>query len=84
MSYLKENGICVYIYLPCEEIEKRINNRDSRGIAAEKDETLKDIYDYRTPFYEKYADIRIDCSDSTVEENVAKIKLQILSFLDKA
>ena len=79
MEHLKANGTCVYIYLPCEEIETRINNRDSRGIAAGKDETLADIYNYRTPFYEKYADIRIDCSGSTVDENVAKIKAQILS-----
>ena len=80
MAYLKENGTCVYIYLPCEEIEKRINNRDSRGIAAGKDETLADIYNYRTPFYEKYADISIDCSGDGVEENVAKIKEYILSL----
>lgn len=80
MEYLKANGICVYIYLPCEEIEKRINNRDTRGIAAGKDETLADIYNYRTPFYEKYADISIDCSGDGVEENVAKIKENILSL----
>jgi len=74
MRHLCENGVCVYIKLPCEEIERRINNRDSRGIAAENNETLKDIYDYRTPFYEKYANITVDCSDKSVDENVAQIK----------
>ena len=74
MSYLKENGICVYIKLSCKEIERRINNRDTRGIAANKDETLADIYNYRTPFYENYADITVDCEASGVEENVEKIK----------
>ncbi len=74
MNYLRENGICVYIKLPCEEIESRINNRDTRGIAAGKDETLRDIYNYRTPFYERYADITADCSDKSVSENVSAIK----------
>lgn len=74
MEYLFENGICVYIKLPYEEIEKRINNRDSRGIAAEKDETLKDIYLYRTPFYEKYAHVTADCAYKDVAENVEYIK----------
>ena len=84
MAHLRKNGICVYIKLPYEEIEGRINNRDSRGIAAGKNETLKDIYDYRTPYYEKYADIRIDCSHSSVDENVAKIKAEILTLWGKA
>ncbi len=77
MNHLVENGICVYIYLTCEEVEKRINNRNTRGIAAEKDETLKDIYDYRTPFYEKWADMTVDCTDSSVSENVEKIKQRL-------
>ncbi|MBE6681953.1 MAG: shikimate kinase [Ruminococcaceae bacterium] len=74
MEHLKKHGVCIYIKLPCDEIEKRINNRDSRGIAAEKDETIVDIYNYRTPFYEKYADIICDCSEKNVSENVANIR----------
>jgi len=79
MKHLKQNdGICVYIKLPCEEIEARINNRSTRGIAAEKNQTLADIYNYRTPFYEKYADIIVDCHGAGVQENVEKIKSALL------
>lgn len=74
MKHLRENGICIYIYLPYTEINRRINNRDTRGIAAENNETLLDIFNYRTPFYRKYADITVDCSGNNAEENVAKIK----------
>lgn len=81
MEHLKENGICVYINLSCEEIERRIDNRDSRGIAAEGDATLADIYNYRTPFYEKYADVVVDCSDGDVQKNVDKIKNLIIGLL---
>jgi shikimate kinase len=83
MEHLDENGICVYIKLPLEEIEKRINNRSTRGIAAEKNETLKDIYNFRTPYYEKYAHVTVECENSSVEENVAKIKSGVFYLINR-
>ncbi|MBP5245689.1 MAG: shikimate kinase [Clostridia bacterium] len=73
MKHLKKNGVCVYLYLPYSVISHRVNNRDTRGIAAENNETLKYIYDYRTPFYEKYADYTVDCRGHTVQKNVSEI-----------
>jgi shikimate kinase len=73
MKHLSQNAVCVYIKLPCEEIEARINNRDTRGIAAENNETLRDIFNFRTPFYEKYADITCNCEGKSVDENVRAI-----------
>lgn len=81
MEYLKKHGVCVYIKLPYEEIEKRIDNRSTRGIAAEGNETLFDIYNFRTPFYEKYADITCDCSEKSVSENVKNVKLAVLEYV---
>lgn len=81
MEHLKKYGICIYIKLPCEEIEKRINNRDTRGIAAESGETLRDIYNFRTPFYEKYADETVDCSQKGISENIEAIKKSISAVL---
>lgn len=83
MKHLSENGICVYIKLPVSEIERRINNRSTRGIAAEKNETLQDIFNFRTPFYEKYADITIECENAGVEENVQKIKRGVFYLQNK-
>ena len=59
--------------LPYTVISRRVNNRDTRGIAAENNETLKDIYEYRAPFYEKYADFTVDCKGRSAEKNVAEI-----------
>ena len=80
MKHLKANGVCVYIKISLEEIERRINNRDTRGIAAEKGETLSDIYNFRTPFYEKYADITVECEGSDITKNVEKIKNLLLQY----
>ncbi len=73
MKHLKDNGVCVYLYLPYSVIAGRVNNRSTRGIAAESNETLKDIYDFRTPYYEKYADVTVDCRGRSAEKNVAEI-----------
>lgn len=79
MAHLLKDGLCVYIKLPLCEIEKRISNRSTRGIAAEGNETLADIYAYRIPFYEKYAQITVDCSGKSVDQNVGTIKNAIIS-----
>lgn len=72
MKRFKENGICVWLALPFEEINQRISNLATRGIAISPGMTLEDVYYEREPLYEKYADLRIDCVDS-VEENALKI-----------
>ena len=77
MVHLLHDGICVYLYLPCETIEHRIHNRGTRGIAAEGDETLADIYAFRTPYYEKYAGLTVDCCGKSAEENALDIEKKL-------
>jgi shikimate kinase len=67
MKWLRQNGIIIYLRLPCGEIEKRIVNMASRGIAIGKGQPLLELYHERTPLYEKYADIRVDVADCSVE-----------------
>ena len=38
-----------------------------------KGQTLKDLYDERTPLYEKYADIVVDEKNLNIEETLQKI-----------
>ena len=73
MNNLKKNGIVVYIKLPPEVIESRINNITTRGIAMPEGFTIKQLYDERAPLYEKYADITVDCSNLEIEETVKRI-----------
>lgn len=60
MKHLKSNGICVWLKLPFEEIERRINNIATRGIVMAPGATLYDVFSARQPLYEKYADITAD------------------------
>ena len=72
-EHLRKNGIFVYLSLPYTVIARRVGNRATRGIAAENGETLKDIYEFRKPYYEKYDDFTVDCKGNSVEKNVAEI-----------
>ena len=73
MTHLKSIGKAVYIKLSCEEIEKRLNNIKTRGIAMKPGETIRDLYNYRVPMYEKYADIVLETEGLTIEESIEKL-----------
>ena len=73
VEHLRALGPVVYLRIPCDVLERRIHNMGSRGIAFRPGETLKDIYDYRTPLYEKYADIVVDGDKGSLEETLAAV-----------
>lgn len=73
IEHLRALGPVVYLRIPCDVLEKRIHNMGSRGIAFRPGETLQDIYDYRTPLYEKYADIVVDGDKGSLEETLAAV-----------
>ena len=73
MAHLKSVGTVVYLKLSLSEIDRRLKNIKTRGIAMGPGETLADLYDYRVPLYERYADITIDAEGLTIEETIAEI-----------
>lgn len=79
MHHLKEDGLVIYLRLEYKELEKRITNMATRGIAIGSHQTLYSLYCERIPLYEKYADIIVDSSTSSVEETLKRI----LEVLDK-
>lgn len=81
MNHLKANGIIVYLSLPLEMIKKRLTDLNIRGVVMSKNQTLDDLYKKRTPLYEKWADITIDCQNLTHEQIVEKIMGEIQTDL---
>lgn len=73
VSHLQAMGKLFYLKLPYEEIERRIQNMTSRGIAIAKGQRLIDLYQERIKLYEEYADIIVDCAEYTLEETVQKL-----------
>lgn len=83
MEHLKKDAVTVYISLPYEEIEKRLSNIKTRGVAMTKGQTLKGIYDERVPLYEKYADIIIKTLGQSVEQTVEEAARSIKEYIKK-
>lgn len=73
MAHLEKNGVVFYLRLPCEELERRMSNMATRGIAMGPGQTLRSLYDYRAPHYEKHADVIIDADGQTLEETVQAV-----------
>ncbi len=73
MVKLKEMGTVVYLKLPFAVIQKRLGDLKKRGVALKEGFTLQDLYDERTPLYEKYADITVELCGASVQESVGTI-----------
>ena len=79
MAHLKQMGKIVYIDVPFDEIERRVTNITTRGIAFRKDETLEKVYKNRVPLYERYADATVKVSSrGNIEETVSKLLEQLI------
>ena len=71
--YLKEIGRVVYLQLSCEAVAERLGDLQERGVALKEGQTLRDLYEERTPLYEKYADITLNCEGKMIREVVAEL-----------
>ncbi len=73
MEHLKSIGCIVYLKLSYQALEERLDNLEGRGVVVKSGQTLKDIYDERTPLYESYADYIIDEKNLDIEHTLQKI-----------
>lgn len=80
MEHLKKTSTVVYIKVSYETLEKRLGSLKRRGVVFEEGQTLRDIYDIRTPLYEKYADIVIESDNGGDVQDVA---LKIVEYFEK-
>ncbi|MBP3381000.1 MAG: shikimate kinase [Clostridia bacterium] len=74
MRHLRSIGKVVYLRVPLAELTKRVNNFETRGILMRQGQTLSDIYAERTPLYEQYADITVDCDGGDLTDNALRIE----------
>lgn len=83
MKHLKEISEVVYLKMSYEEMENRIGNVVDRGVALKPGFTLRDLYNERIPYYEKYADITIDEEGKTPGQTVDELRDIIESMMDR-
>ena len=74
---LKALGKVVYLRLPYEEIERRITNPSTRGIAMKPGQTLRDVYAARCPIYEALADLIFEPSTTDIAQTATELAEQL-------
>lgn len=83
-AHLRALGPVVYLKVPVEVLERRIQNMGSRGIAMKPGQTLADVLSYRAPFYEGCADLVIDCGrGQSLEDTVEQVLRRVRPLLDE-
>ncbi len=61
--HLKKIGTIVYLKTSIDVLNKRLEKTMvSRGVATPRPMTVSEIFEMREPYYEKYADISVDCT----------------------
>lgn len=83
MEHLRALGTVVYLELTFPEVERRIHNMASRGIALRPGQTLKDVYDYRVPLYERYAHLTVRADGQTLAQTVEAVKTALAAHQTK-
>ena len=79
MKHLKSIGQVVYLKLNFDDLDSRLGNLKGRGVVLKDGQTLKSLYEERTPLYEKYADITVSEDGLNLEETLSSV-LQSLIF----
>lgn len=73
MEHLRAIGTVIYLQLPYDILEMRLNDIKGRGVVLKKGQTLCSLYEERVPLYEKYADFIVNEYGLNVEETIEKI-----------
>lgn len=67
MRHLKKNSLIVYLQISLSELQTRVKDYASRGIACKPGDDLPTLYQERQKLYEKFADVKIICDNKSPE-----------------
>lgn len=73
MEHFMQIGRIVYLKLGFEELKERLGDLKERGVTLREGQDLASLLAERTPLYEKYAQITIDCGGKSIREIVEEI-----------
>ena len=83
MAHLQRISTIIFLKVSFEEIERRISNFATRGIAKSKDQTFRQLFDERQVLYHRYAEIVLPCDGLAQEDVAAEIGLRLSPTLHK-
>lgn len=72
MEHLCKISTIIYISIDLDTLLSRLGDITSRGVAVSPGQSIEDLYKERTPLYDTYYDIKIDCGSMTAQQVVEK------------
>lgn len=73
MEHLGHLGLIIFLDVPKDELEQRIGNMNSRGLARQPDQSFAALFNERHPLYLQYADLTINCNHKTQRQILEEI-----------
>lgn len=77
LQVMGTHALRVYIRVSYPTLERRLGSLLERGVVIRNGATLKDLYEERTPLYEKYADLTVDVDGLTITQAIEKISREV-------
>lgn len=74
MEHYKEIATVLYLSVSYGTLEERLGDLKNRGVVLNDGQTLKDLYDERTAYYEKYADVTVNEEGLSIRETIDAVK----------
>ena len=80
MEHLKKRSVVVYLRISFDTMMRRISDMAERGILLREGESIEAMYSERTPLYERYADLILDCDGREIERTLSEIVANVRAF----
>ncbi len=73
MAHLSKIATIVYLAVDLSVLMTRLSDLVTRGVAIDPGRGVDDLYKERTPLYDKFCDIKIDCGQLSAAEVVTAV-----------
>jgi shikimate kinase len=74
MAHLSKIATIIYLFVGLDILTTRLSDVIERGVAMDPGKEISDLYKERTPLYDQYCDIKIDCRKDTPAQVLTAIE----------
>ncbi len=78
MNHLSHISTIIYLSVDYDTLITRLSNLSGRGVAITPGKSIQDLYKERTPLYDAWCDIKIDCRTLTADQVSKKVLKHLL------
>ncbi len=78
MAHLAQTATIIYLSVDLDILAARLSDVIERGVAMDPGKGIDDLYKERTPLYDKFSDIKIDCGVKTPSQVVTAIEQYLI------